>query len=477
MARLVWTGFALLALGVPANLVHAHEAQGAGRQNDVRQGTVASSASPDRSLARQFAEIRAEYDQLQLAHSQARTNVSGQSKASPIPAEVRPDDFIFSRRMIELALTAPAEPAARDALVWVINKPYRSDQGLYGDEFGRAAALLVRHHGNDPEAIRAGLVLEHVHTFHRDQLLLGFYAAAKDREAKGLARLALAQYLEGKARYALRARETQGRPKMRRPGPADASGKRQEMMVDRSDEDYAYSLHARQCDPEALRAEAERLYNEVSTEYADVPLITFRQRELAALLDDPMPTRRGQPLSAEDRRRIEQILARKKTLGDAARARLDEMHNLVAGKPAPEIDGVDMAGKPFKLSSYRGKVVLLVFWGSWCGPCMAEVPHERELAERLKDRPFVLLGVDCDIDKAAALKAIETNKMTWPNWYDGAPGDGPIVKRYQVRGYPTVFLIDAQGIIRHTRFPNSQLDKAVDDLITEAASNGSRTAH
>ena len=78
------------------------------------------------------------------------------------------------------------------------------------------------------------------------------------------------------------------------------------------------------------------------------------------------------------------------------------MHNLIAGKPAPEIDGVGFDGKPLKLSDYRGKVVVLVFWGTWCGPCMREVPHERELAERLKDKPFAVLGVNCDDDEQAA---------------------------------------------------------------------------
>ncbi len=60
------------------------------------------------------------------------------------------------------------------------------------------------------------------------------------------------------------------------------------------------------------------------------------------------------------------------------------MLNLVVGKPAPEIEGADMDGKPFKLSDYKGKVVVLVFWGTWCGPCMAQVPHERELVQPSK---------------------------------------------------------------------------------------------
>jgi thiol-disulfide isomerase/thioredoxin len=119
--------------------------------------------------------------------------------------------------------------------------------------------------------------------------------------------------------------------------------------------------------------------------------------------------------------------------------------------------------------------VVLVFWGSWCGPCMREVPNERALAERLKDEPFALLGVNCDDDKQAAINAIKSERMTWPNWHDGAPGAGPIAKRYHVRGYPSVFVIDAQGIIRqHTPMLGEALDKAVEDLIKDAKPGGVR---
>ena len=68
----------------------------------------------------------------------------------------------------------------------MIDKPGRGDDGPYGDEFARAAALLVRHHGDDPEAVRIGLGLDNRVTPRRDALLFGFYAAAKGREAKGL---------------------------------------------------------------------------------------------------------------------------------------------------------------------------------------------------------------------------------------------------------------------------------------------------
>jgi hypothetical protein len=82
-------------------------------------------------------------------------------------------------------------------------------------------------------------------------------------------------------------------------------------------------------------------------------------------------------------------LAREKsgTVGEFATQALFELRNLRVGKVAPEIecDGVD--GKKFKLSDHRGKVVAVVFWAAWCGPCMADVPHEREMTERLHGKP------------------------------------------------------------------------------------------
>ena len=187
-------------------------------------------------------------------------------------------------------------------------------------------------------------------------------------------------------------------------------------------------------------------------------MITTHSRKLEALMREPSPKSNGKPLTDSELRTIKDRLARKRTLGQHAKARLDEMHNLTIGKPAPEIDGVDFDGKPLKLSSYRGKVVVLVFWGSWCGPCMREVPHERELVERLKGKPFAMLGVDCDEDKQAGLKAIKDERITWPNWHDGAPGAGPIASRYHIRGYPTVLVLDDQGIIRNKQALGTFLD-------------------
>jgi thiol-disulfide isomerase/thioredoxin len=173
-------------------------------------------------------------------------------------------------------------------------------------------------------------------------------------------------------------------------------------------------------------------------------------------------------MTQDERPQLAELVSRKRTLGHEPAARLDEMQNLIAGKPAPDIDGVDFDGKPLKLSDYRGKVVVFAFWGTWCGPCMREVPRERALAERLNAKPFALLGVNCDVDKQAAVNAIKSEGIS-PNRLDGAPGEGPIGKRYHIRGYPTIFVIDGQGIIRQkTGAIADALEKAIDDLLKQS---------
>jgi peroxiredoxin len=442
------------------------------RAGDPTARAVASASTPhsddpdrwaERPVAERAAQIRAEFEAQLAASRQAAAKAENPRAKGAVAAE-RPIDRLapYARRMVDLAESSPHDPATRDALLWVIGMPGARDTGAYGDQFARAAALLIRHHGDDPEAVRIGLGLDNAVSHRRDALLLGFYAAAKGREAKGLARLALAQYLARKAKLVASARGVEGRPKRR------VLGRGNIREFDLTDEEYADHLALRQCDPQALQAEAERLFEEVISEYGDVPHVTRRSRELEALLTAPTPGPGEEPLTAAERRRIEERLAGiKKTLGLEAEARLDDMLNLAVGKPAPEIEGVDVDEKPLRLSDYRGKVVMLVFWGSWCGPCMAQVPRERDLVERLKGRPFALLGVDCEDNKDTAREVMARERMTWPSWFDGAAGTGPIAKRYHIRSYPKVFVLDAKGVIRGRTASSVGLEEFVDKLLAE----------
>lgn len=151
------------------------------------------------------------------------------------------------------------------------------------------------------------------------------------------------------------------------------------------------------------------------------------------------------------------------TLGEEAARQLVELRTLRVGMPAPEIADTDLNGERFKLSDYRGKVVMLVFWGTWCGPCMAAVPHERALVEKFKERPFAIVGVNSDARPERALKAVAAERMSWRSFWDGT--DSHLSKAWNVKAWPTVYLIDHRGTIRQRMFAR---DEIIEELVADA---------
>jgi len=112
--------------------------------------------------------------------------------------------------------------------------------------------------------------------------------------------------------------------------------------------------------------------------------------------------------------------------------------------------------------------VVLDFWANWCGYCRMEYPHQREMVQRLAGRPFALLGVNGDDDKAVVRQVVEGQKLAWRSWYDGGGAGGRIMKQWQVDAFPTVYVIDHKGVIRHKGLRGPKLEAAVVKLLAEA---------
>jgi hypothetical protein len=93
-------------------------------------------------------------------------------------------------------------------------------------------------------------------------------------------------------------------------------------------------------------------------------------------------------------------------------------------------------------------------------------PHERSLVTRLADKPFVLLGINSDQDRDELKKILEKERITWRSWYDGST-DGPIATKWNIHGWPTVYVLDADGVIRYRDVREKKLDEAVDALLKE----------
>ena len=115
----------------------------------------------------------------------------------------------------------------------------------------------------------------------------------------------------------------------------------------------------------------------------------------------------------------------------------------------------------------RGKVVVLNFWGVWCGSCMAMVPDERKLVEHMAGKPFALIGVNSDSDLAKVKTVMAKEKITWPSFRDGGPF-GSIATTWNVESWPTIFVLDRKGVIRYRDVRGKDLSDAVEKLIHEA---------
>lgn len=107
--------------------------------------------------------------------------------------------------------------------------------------------------------------------------------------------------------------------------------------------------------------------------------------------------------------------------------------HLTVGKTAPEISGEDLDGAPFKLSDYRGKIVLLAFTGEWCGICRSQYPYERLLLELYKNWPFAIVSVDSGNSRDDTKRMHADQGLAFRSWWDGGPDkktNGPIASAW-----------------------------------------------
>ena len=151
-------------------------------------------------------------------------------------------------------------------------------------------------------------------------------------------------------------------------------------------------------------------------------------------------------------------------LSEDVEDQLFAMKHLSIGRPAPDIVGKDLDGVAFSLNDYRGKVTVIDFWVDWCPYCREMYPLERRLVDDLKEAPFALLGVNCD-ERPAFEQLVERRVVTWRNWWDGP--DGKISKRWQVATFPTLYVLDADGIIRFKNIRGARVEWTVERLLGE----------
>jgi len=136
-----------------------------------------------------------------------------------------------------------------------------------------------------------------------------------------------------------------------------------------------------------------------------------------------------------------------------------------AGDMAPEISLPDANGSMVNLSTFRGKVILIDFWASWCGPCRGANPGIIKLYNKYKVKGFEVFGVSIDAKKEAWLQAVSQDKIEYTQVNDKAGWNSLVAEKYAVNQIPTSFLLDKTGKIIAVDLEGKQLENKIKELL------------
>src|SRR5687768_11600866 len=139
---------------------------------------------------------------------------------------------------------------------------------------------------------------------------------------------------------------------------------------------------------------------------------------------------------------------------------------VAVGDAAPPLSFRAVDGSQVDLAALRGKLVLIDFWATWCGPCMAEADHMVAVNEKYKDKGLVLLGISLDQDRNALLQVVKEKNFKWPQQFDGLGWDNKFAKAWGVKGIPRTFLIDTEGKVAWVGHP-ARMDEPIETQMTK----------
>jgi thiol-disulfide isomerase/thioredoxin len=214
---------------------------------------------------------------------------------------------------------------------------------------------------------------------------------------------------------------------------------------------------------EELFARAHDEMSKALAAYANFPDAVYADGQaLARLKQDDEAKKRFElfvklrPAGDLDRQRALRYLSRP----ELARARM-----------APPFWVETSDGQHISLDDLQGKVVLIDFWATWCGPCRAALPRIRDIAKKFQGEPFVLLSIGLDDDEQKWKKFVADNGMTWPQYFDGG-FTGPIARVFGVHVIPQTFTIDADGVLQDQHIGDASIEGKLKKLVAQARELG-----
>lgn len=132
-----------------------------------------------------------------------------------------------------------------------------------------------------------------------------------------------------------------------------------------------------------------------------------------------------------------------------------------------KVSGTTFAGDEFKLGDLKGKVVLVDFWATWCGPCLREIPNIKAAYEKYHDKGFEVVGISIDEDRAALEKFMAENELPWIVLHEKGPGNNPVAEYYGVNAIPFMVLVGKDQKVISIAARGPALEQLLDRLLGE----------
>jgi RNA polymerase sigma factor (sigma-70 family) len=368
-------------------------------------------------------------------------------KALRLQQSRRPNPASYAGALLYEAEANPGTPGAEEALIWIVTHLFNGSIAEHAKE------IIARDHIQsekiEPLLTQTSLS-QSFGSGATEKLFAAAMAKNPKREIRGIACFSLARFLDNRASF-IRTNKlfAQVAPEL--------ETQRAAIAIEKAGWGQDFVERLDRLDPGAVEREAAIYYERVVKEFGDLPL------------PHPFPNPTGDLL----------LPGRPTTYGGAAQAYLHELRELGIGRPAPEIEGVDLDGKPMKLSDYRGRVVALYFCMSTqlradgTGRPASVTEFVREVAESHATDPFVLLGVTTPgpgrtSDREFFTTALKASRLPARFWWDIDPDGkpGPIQTAWNAR--MGLYVLDHRGTIRYKNvFRPEIFEKAVATLLQE----------
>ena len=181
----------------------------------------------------------------------------------------------------------------------------------------------------------------------------------------------------------------------------------------------------------------------------------------------------GEPLAVESYRTFSPILSKSTNpqIKEMAASFAGTLRRLSLPGHPMEIRGTLLDGTPFNQQALAGKVVLVDFWATWCGPCVAEIPNMIEEYEKYHDKGFEVVGVSLDEDREALVQFVKEKGIPWPILHEQSTGEGwqhPLATYYGITGIPQLILIGRDGNVITLNARGEKLGERLAELFKDA---------